>query len=71
MMMSYIYHEEFDHGCHLGSHNPGVIGSLGILSLHTFLPLHSDAVRILPLQHDLDTATCIHSTEGLRITSYS
>lgn len=53
---SSVYHEEGEHGRHLGCHHSGVVGSNGILSLHTFLPLHSNAVHILHFHHVLETA---------------
>lgn len=52
-LFSSTHHEERGHVCHLGSYYPGIIGSLGVLSLHTFLPLHCDAVHIFPRYHDL------------------
>lgn len=61
-MKGCTYHKEFHHGCHLSSHHPGIIGSLGILGLHTFLPLYSNAIHILSLHHNLDRATS-QSTE--------
>lgn len=58
---SSVYHEEGDHGRHLGRHHPAVVGSSSVLSLHTFFPLHSDAVDILHLHHVLETAASIFS----------
>lgn len=58
---SSVYHEEGDHGRHLGRHHPGVVGSNSILSLHTSFPLHSNAVHILHLHHVLETAANIFS----------
>lgn len=47
------YHKDVDHLSHLGTHYSHIVGSLCVGSLRTFLPVHTDAVHLLHLEHVL------------------
>lgn len=47
------YHKDVDHLSYLGTHYSHIVGSLCVGSLRTFLPVHTDAVHLLHLEHVL------------------